>query len=151
MIVETLTDNKNRTAADVRHIFDKCGGSMGTTGCVSYLFETRGVLVAEKRATDDDDEMMMLALDCGADDFDVADGMYEILTDPAAFSSVREKLEAQGVTFVKSEIEKIPSNYITVDDATLPKLQRMLDMFDENDDVQNVYHNADMPTEEEDE
>lgn len=151
VIVETLTDNKNRTAGDVRHIFDKCGGSMGTTGCVSYLFETRGVLVVEKKPTDDDDEMMMLALDCGADDFNVEDGMYEILTTPNDFSAVREKLEAQGVVFVKSEIEKIPANYITVDDATMPKLQRMLDMFDENDDVQNVYHNADLPEEEDEE
>ncbi|MCI8412755.1 MAG: YebC/PmpR family DNA-binding transcriptional regulator [Clostridia bacterium] len=148
VIVETLTDNKNRTAADVRHIFDKCGGSMGTNGCVSYLFETRGVLVVEKTPSHDDDEMMMLALDCGADDFNLEDGMYEILTSPADFSAVREKLESNGVVFVKSEIEKIPANYITVDDATLPKLQRMLDMFDENDDVQNVYHNADLPEEE---
>ncbi len=151
VIVETLTDNKNRTAGDVRHIFDKCGGSMGTTGCVSYLFETRGVLAVEKKPTDDDDEMMMLALDCGADDFNVEDGMYEILTTPADFSSVRESLESKGVVFVKSEIERIPSNYITVDDAAMPKLQRMLDMFDENDDVQNVYHNADLPEEEEEE
>lgn len=151
VIVETLTDNKNRTAGDVRHIFDKCGGSMGTNGCVSYLFETRGVLLVEKKPTDDDDEMMMLALDCGADDFNVEDGVYEILTTPADFSTVREKLEAQGVVFVKSEIDKIPSNYVSVDEATLPKLQRMLDMFDENDDVQNVYHNADLPEEEEEE
>ncbi len=149
VIVETLTDNKNRTAGDVRHIFDKCGGSMGTTGCVSYLFETRGVLLVEKKPTDDDDEMMMLALDCGADDFNIEDGMYEILTAPNDFSAVREKLEAQGVVFAKSEIDKIPANYIDVDAATLPKLQRMLDMFDENDDVQNVYHNAELPEEEE--
>ena len=151
VIVETLTDNKNRTAGDVRHIFDKCGGSMGTTGCVSYHFETRGVMLDEKKPTDDDDEMMMLALDCGADDFNVEDGMYEILTNQADFSAVREKLEAQGVAFVNSEIAKIPSNYINVDDATLPKIQRMLDMFDDNDDVQNVYHNAELPEEEEEE
>lgn len=147
VIVETLTDNKNRTAGDVRHIFDKCGGSMGTNGCVSYLFETRGVLLVEKKDGDDDDEMMMLALDCGADDFNLEDGMYEILTAPTEFSAVREKLEANGVVFAKSEIEKIPSNYITVDEATLPKLQRMFDMFDDNDDVQNFYHNADLPEE----
>ena len=151
VIVETLTDNKNRTAGDVRHIFDKCGGSMGTNGCVSYLFETKGVLLTEKKATDDDDEMMMLALDCGADDFNVEDGMYEILTAQADFSAVREKLEAKGISFVKSEIAKIPGNYIGVDDATLPKIQRMLDMFDDNDDVQNVYHNADIPEEEDEE
>ena len=147
VIVETLTDNKNRTAADVRHIFDKCGGSMGTNGCVSYLFETRGVLLVEKKPTDDDDEMMMLALDCGADDFNLEDGVYEILTAPNDFSAVREKLESNGVAFLKSEIDKIPSNYVAVDDETLPKLQRMLDMFDDNDDVQNVYHNADLPEE----
>ena len=151
VIVETLTDNKNRTASDVRHIFDKCGGSMGTNGCVSYMFETRGVLIAEKRASDDDDEMMMLALDCGADDFDVQDGMYEILTSQASFSAVRDALEAKGLTFIKSEVSKIPSNTVSVDEATLPKLQRMLDMFDEDDDVQNVYHNADLPEEEEEE
>lgn len=151
VIVETLTDNKNRTAGDVRHIFDKCGGSMGTNGCVSYLFETRGVLVVEKKPTDDDDEMMMLALDCGADDFNLEDGMYEILTAPNDFSSVREQLESKGIVFVKSEIEKIPSNYIDVSDADLPKIQRMLDMFDDNDDVQNVYHNANLPEEEEEE
>ena len=151
VIVETLTDNKNRTAGDVRHIFDKCGGSMGTNGCVSYLFETRGVLAVEKKPTDDDDEMMMLALECGAEDFGVEDGMYEILTTQADFSAVREQLEAKGISFVKSEIEKIPSNYIGVDEATLPKIQRMLDMFDDNDDVQNVYHNADLPEEEEEE
>lgn len=151
VVVETLTDNKNRTAADVRHIFDKCGGSLGTNGCVSYLFETRGVLLVEKKATDDDDEMMMLALDCGADDFDLEDDVYEILTTPAAFSAVREKLEAKGVSFIKSEISRIPSNYITVDEATLPRLQRMFDMFDENDDVQNVYHNADLPEADEEE
>ena len=151
VIVETLTDNKNRTASDVRHIFDKCGGSMGTNGCVSYMFETRGVLVAEKRAGDDDDEMMMLALECGADDFDVQDDMYEILTSSAGFSAVRDALEAKGLSFIKSEISKIPANTVSVDEATLPKLQRMLDMFDEDDDVQNVYHNADLPEEEEEE
>ncbi len=151
VIVETLTDNKNRTAGDVRHIFDKCGGSMGTTGCVSYLFETRGVMLVEKKPEHDDDEMMMLALDCGADDFNLEDGMYEILTSPADFSVVREKLESQGVSFVKSEVAKIPANYISVDDATLPKIQRMLDMFDDNDDVQNVYHNAELPEDEDEE
>ena len=124
---------------------------MGTNGCVSYLFETRGVLAVEKKPTDDDDEMMMLALECGAEDFGVEDGMYEILTTQADFSAVREQLEAKGIAFVKSEIEKIPSNYIGVDEATLPKIQRMLDMFDDNDDVQNVYHNADLPEEEEEE
>lgn len=151
VIVECLTDNKNRTAADVRHIFDKSGGSMGTNGCVSYLFDTKGVLIIEKKAGMDDDEMMMTAIDCGADDFNVGDGVYEILTEASAFSAVREALEKQGYAFLSSEVDRIPQNTVAVDDATLPKLERMLDGFDENDDVQNVYHNADLPEEEEEE
>lgn len=151
VIVECLTDNKNRTAADVRHIFDKSGGSMGTNGCVSYLFETKGVLIIEKTAGMDDDEMMLTAIDCGADDFNVGDGGYEILTDAAAFSSVRENLEKKGFSFAGSEIDRIPANTVAVDEATLPKLLRALDAFEDNDDVQNVYHNADLPAEEEEE
>lgn len=151
VIVECLTDNKNRTAADVRHIFDKSGGSMGTNGCVSYLFDSKGVLIIEKKAGMDDDEMMMTAIDCGADDFNVGDGAYEILTDVGAFSSVRESLEKQGFVFLSSEIDRIPQNSVAVDEATLPKLMRMLDNFEDNDDVQNVYHNADLPEDEEEE
>lgn len=151
VIVECLTDNKNRTASDVRHIFDKHGGSMGTTGCVSYMFETKGVLAVEKKPGDDDDEMMMTAIDCGADDFNVADGVYEITTSPADFSAVREALEAKGIAFVSSEIDRIPTNTVGVDEDNLPKLMRMLDAFEDNDDVQNVYHNADLPDDEEEE
>ena len=149
VIVECLTDNKNRTASDVRHIFDKHGGSMGTNGCVSYMFDTKGVLIVEKKAGDDDDEMMMTAIDCGADDFNVGDGEYEILTSPADFSAVREALESRGVTFVSSEIDRIPNNTVAVDADNLPKLMRMLDAFEDNDDVQNVYHNAELPDDEE--
>ncbi len=149
MIVEALTDNKNRTAADVRHIFDKNGGSMGTTGCVSYMFDTRGVLIAEKQPSSDDDEMMMLALECGAEDFDVVDGMYEILTSPSAFTSVREELEKNGVVFLRSEIEKVPQNSVVPDGDALVKFRKMLDMFDDNDDVQQVFHNAELPFDDE--
>lgn len=149
VIVECLTDNKNRTASDVRHIFDKHGGSMGTNGCVSYMFDTKGVLIVEKKAGADDDEMMMTAIDCGADDFNVGDGEYEILTSPADFSAVREALESRGVTFVSSEIDRIPNNTVAVDADNLPKLMRMLDAFEDNDDVQNVYHNAELPDDEE--
>ena len=149
VIVECLTDNKNRTASDVRHIFDKHGGSMGTNGCVSYMFDTKGVLIVEKKAGDDDDEMMMTAIDCGADDFNVGDGEYEILTSPADLSAVREALESRGVTFVSSEIDRIPNNTVAVDADNLPKLMRMLDAFEDNDDVQNVYHNAELPDDEE--
>lgn len=151
VIVECLTDNKNRTAADVRHIFDKSGGSMGTNGCVSYLFDSKGVLIIEKKAGMDDDEMMMTAIDCGADDFNVGEGAYEILTDVGAFSAVREGLEKLGYAFVSSEIDRIPQNSVAVDEATMPKLMRMLDNFEDNDDVQNVYHNADLPEEEDEE
>ncbi len=151
VIVETLTDNKNRTASDVRHIFDKCGGSMGTNGCVSYLFETKGVIVIEKKSGMDDDEMMMTAIDSGADDFNVSDGLYEITTLPSVLSQVRETLESKGFTLVSAEIEKIPANTVDLDGAGLEKFTKMLDMFDDNDDVQNVFHNANLPDDGEEE
>lgn len=151
IIVETLTDNKNRTASDIRHIFDKSGGSMGTNGCVSYLFSNKGVIIVEKSKGMDDDEVMMAALDAGAEDFNVEDGDYEVLTDPATFSVVRENLEKAGFTLISAEVSMIPSNYISLNDDDLKKVLRMLDWFDENDDVQNVYHNAELPEEEEEE
>lgn len=151
VIVETLTDNKNRTASDVRHIFDRSGGAMGTTNCVSYLFESKGVLDIEKKPDMDDDEMMMLALDSGASDFSSEDGYYEVLTEPNDFPAVREALEAKGFTFIRSEIEKIPASTVDVDEQTLPKVMRMLDSFEENDDVQQVFHNALLPETDEDE
>ncbi len=151
VIVETLTDNKNRTASDVRHIFDKSGGSMGTNGCVSYLFSNKGVILIEKATGMDDDEVMMAALDAGAEDFNVEGDTYEITTDPTAFSTVRENLEKAGYSFVSAELDMIPSNYIALDEETTKKVLRMLDWFDENDDVQNVYHNAELPEEPEEE
>lgn len=140
IIVETLTDNKNRTAGDVRHIFDKYGGAMGTNGCVSYMFETKGIIIIEKKPGMDDDEVMMNAIECGAEDFNVGDNEYEIKTSAADFSVVREALESKNYTFTQSEITKIPSNTVNV--ADVDKFNRMLDMFEENDDVQEVYHNA---------
>lgn len=151
VIVETLTDNKNRTGGDVRHIFDKCGGSLGTTGCVSYMFESKGVIVIEKTDKMDDDEMMMVALDAGADDFTVEDDVYEIITTPDSFNEVRENLEQQGYSFLKSEVSKIPNMTVSVEGDAAAKFTRMLDMFEENDDVQNVYHNAELPEEEDEE
>lgn len=151
VIVETLTDNKNRTGGDVRHIFDKCGGSLGTTGCVSYMFESKGIIVIEKTDKMDDDEMMMVALDAGADDFSVDEDVYEIVTTPESFNEVRENLENQGYTFLKSEVSKIPNMTVSVDGDAAVKFTRMLDMFEENDDVQNVYHNAELPEEEDEE
>ncbi len=151
VIVETLTDNKNRTAGDVRHIFDKFGGSMGTNGCVSYLFESKGVIVVEKKKGMDDDEVMMAALEAGAEDFN-ADDEYEIITTPEDFNAVCDNLRAKGYEFLNSQIDRIPSMTIALEDSAAEKFTKMLDMFEENDDVQNVYHNAELPeSDEEDE
>lgn len=150
VIVETLTDNKNRTAGDVRHIFDKFGGSMGTNGCVSYLFESKGVIVVEKKKGMDDDEVMMAALEAGAEDFN-ADDEYEIITVPEDFNAVCDNLRAKGYEFLSSQIDRIPSMTVTLEDSAAEKFTKMLDMFDENDDVQNVYHNAELPESEEEE
>lgn len=150
VIVETLTDNKNRTGGDVRHIFDKCGGSLGTNGCVSYMFETKGVLDIEKTAAMDDDEMMMTALDAGAEDFSVDAGVYEVITSPENFDSVRENLEKQGYAFLRSEIDRIPNSTVDLEPEAVEKIERMLDLFEDNDDVQNVYHNANLPETEDD-
>lgn len=140
VIVETLTDNKNRTAGEVRHIFDKSGGSMGTAGCVSYLFDTKGVLVIEKTPKLGEDAVMMDALDAGAEDFSAEGEAYEVITAQGDYTSVREALEGKGYVFLSSGIEKIPQNYVMPSD--IEKFVRMLDQFDENDDVQNVYHNS---------
>ena len=149
VIVETLTDNKNRTGGDVRHIFDRCGGALGTNGCVSYMFESKGVLDIEKTDKMDDDEMMT-ALDAGADDFSVDGNVYEVLTSPENFNTVRDALEAKGYSFVRSEIDRIPNMTVDLDDEAAEKIIRMLDLFDDNDDVQNVYHNANLPESEDD-
>lgn len=150
VIVETLTDNKNRTGGDVRHIFDRCGGALGTNGCVSYMFESKGVLDIEKTDKMDDDEMMMTALDVGADDFSVDGNVYEVLTSPENFNTVRDALEAKGYSFVRSEIDRIPNMTVDLDDEAAEKIIRMLDLFEDNDDVQNVYHNANLPESEDD-
>lgn len=151
VIVETLTDNKNRTAASVRHIFDKCGGSLGTTNCVSYMFEAKGIVTIERKATDDDEELMMLALEAGADDFDSSETECYITASASALSAVRDALEKAGRTILSAEVQQIPASTVDIDEATEAKIRRMLDMFDEDDDVQNVYHNANLPDDEEDE
>ena len=144
VIVETLTDNKNRTAGDVRHAFDKCGGSMGTSGCVSYMFDRKGVIVVEK-ADYSEDDMMMIALDAGAEDVVSDEDVFEIFTDSSDYSTVREALEAnKDITILSSSIEMIPNNTVTPDSETQNKVKKLLDMLEDNDDVQNVYHNAEM-------
>ena len=150
VIVDCISDNRNRTASDVRHCFAKYGGNLGTTGSVGFMFDERGVLVVEKEPGSDEDEMMMTALDAGAEDVNVEEDVYEILTAPNDFSAVREKLEQQGLTFLSAEVQKIPQNTVAVTDPdTILKIQKMLDLLEENDDVQNVFHNADLPDEDE--
>jgi YebC/PmpR family DNA-binding regulatory protein len=152
VIVDTISDNRNRTASDVRHCFAKYGGNLGTTGSVGFMFDERGVLVVEREPGSDEDEMMMIALDAGAEDVKVEDDVFEILTAPNDFSTVRENLEKQGYTFLSAEVQKIPQNTVAVTDPdTIQKIQKMLDLLEENDDVQNVFHNADLPDEDEDE
>ena len=149
VIVETITDNRNRTASDVRHCFAKYDGNMGTTGSVSFMFDEKGVLVVERAPGMDEDELMMQALDAGAEDMKAEEDVFEIYTAPADFHNVRETLEQQGLTFLSAEVQKIPQNLVTISDPeTLEKVQKMLDLLDESDDVQNVFHNADLPDEE---
>lgn len=150
VIVSCLTDNRNRIAAEMRHIFDKSGGNLGASGCVSWMFDKRGLMVIERDATMDEDEVMMTALDAGAEDFVAQDDAFEIYTAPADFSSVREALESQGFSFLSAEISMIPQNNVNVSDAeTIEKIERFLERLDDNDDVQEVFHNAILPEEEE--
>ncbi len=147
IIVKTLTDNRNRTAANVRACFSKGNGSIGAQGCVSYMFDEKGQMIIDKEEyTGDSDDLMMLALDSGADDFNEEEDSYEILTAPADFSTVREALENEGITFASAEVTMIPQNYVSVTDEENVKLiTRILDLLDEDDDVQEVYHNAELP------
>lgn len=148
VIVETLTDNKNRTAADVRHHFDKCGGSMGTLGCVSYLFEKKGVIIVDREGRDED-EFMMIALEAGADDVVTDDEVFEIYTAAAQLGSVREALERdKSIKILSAQVDMIPSNTVKPDAETEVKVRKLLDLLEENDDVQNVYHNAQLQEEE---
>ena len=142
VIVEASTDNKNRTAADVRHVFDKAGGNLGTSGCVSYMFNKKGVIVIEKASTEmEEDDIMMLALDAGAEDFDAEGDIYEITTDPSDFTAVREKLEEAGLTFLEAEVQMLPTTTVVLDEKGQEKMERLIDRLDELDDVMNVYHN----------
>ncbi len=142
VIVEALTDNKNRTAANVRHAFSKNGGNMGTTGCVSYMFDKKGQIIVEKSDDIDEDELMMQVLDFGAEDFNAEEEeAYEILTSPEDFSSVREQMEAAGIPILSADISMIPQNWSEADDDTAAMMEKLLDQLDEDDDVQNVWHN----------
>ena len=143
VIVEALTDNRNRTAPNVRHLFDKYGGNLGATGCVSWSFDRKGVIVIEKEDLDED-TVMMDALDAGADDMQVEDEVFEVYTDPDAFAAVTEALEAKGYTFLEAEVQMVPQNYIKLENEDdIKNMEKMIDLLEEDDDVQNVWHNWD--------
>ncbi|MBE5735785.1 MAG: YebC/PmpR family DNA-binding transcriptional regulator [Clostridiales bacterium] len=144
VIVYALTDNKNRTASDVRHAFDKFGGSLGSNGCVSYLFTKKGVIYVQKGTGISDDDMMMIALDCGAEDINIEDDVFEIYTTPETFDDVKVALEGNGVTIADSVLDMIPSNYVTLEEEKEATFQKMIDYLEDYDDVQGVYHNVDI-------
>lgn len=143
VIAETLTDNRNRTAGDLRHYFDKFGGNMGTPGCVSFMFSKKGVFVILSEGIVEG-IMMEDAIEAGAQDIVFEDGAFTIYTDPFDFSNVRDILEAKGYNFISAEVEMIPNTYTTInDEESLIKMQKLLDILEDNDDVQNVWHNLD--------
>ena len=145
IIVETLTDNKNRTASNVRNAFTKGNGSIGTQGCVSYMFDQKGQIIIDKEECEmDADELMMTALDAGAEDFSEEEDSYEVITAPEDFSAVREALEKAGVPMMEADVTMIPQNWVELtDEESIKKMQRILDLLDEDDDVQATYHNWD--------
>ncbi len=149
VIIKTLTDNVNRTAGDVRSAMAKCGGQMGNNGCVSYMFDNKGVFVIEKTVALDEDTMMEYCLEAEAEDYTVEEDVYEVFTTPENWSAARKYFEDKGVTFLEAEIKMIPQNYITLSGEKLEQFEKMLDRLNELDDVQDVYHNVDLPEDEE--
>lgn len=147
VIVEALTDNRNRTAGDVRHYFDKFGGNMGTPGCVSFMFEQKGVLVIEREEFDaDEDKVMEDALEAGAADFEADEDVFTIYTEPTDMGAIRDDLSAKGYVFASAEVEMVPNTYTAIAEVEIQeKMQKLLDMLEDNDDVQNVWHNWEMP------
>ena len=147
VIVECLTDNRNRTAGEVRHTFDKFGGNMGTTGCVSFGFKEKGVIVLDNEDGNlDEDKVMEDVMEAGAEDFSMEDDAVEITTDPNDFSTVREYLEGKGYTFVTAEVQMVPDTYVTLEDEdSIKKMGLLLERLEDNDDVQNIWHNWDEP------
>jgi YebC/PmpR family DNA-binding regulatory protein len=149
VIVSCLTDNRNRTASDVRHAFDKNGGNLGTTGSVSFMFDRKGVIAIEREDSIDEDELTMLAIDLGAEDFESDENGFEITTSVEDFNSVRDGLSEAGYKFAMAEISYIPQNTVTLtDEEAIKKMTKLIDMLEDNDDVQEVYHNWEMPEEE---
>jgi len=151
VIITTLTDNNNRTAGDIRAIMSKHGGSLGNTGCVSYIFDTKGLIVVERTPELDEDTMTEYAIEAGAEDVVTQEDAFEVYTDVAAFSEARKFLEAKGLNFLQAEITQIPQSKITLPEDKLETFRKMLDKLEENDDVQNIYHNVELPDDEEEE
>lgn len=147
VIVKTLTDNKNRTAGNVRAAFTKQGGNLGSTGCVSFMFQSKGQIIIERKDGMDEDEIMMQALDAGAEDFEAQEEVFEITTTVEDFGTVREALEGAELEFLSAEITMIPDTTATVDMETAVKVQKLIDKLEDDDDVQDVYHNAEFPEE----
>lgn len=151
IIVDALTDNKNRTASNVRNAFTKGGGNVGTQGCVSFMFDKKGQIIIDKEECElDADDLMMIAIDAGAEDFAEEEDSFEVTTTPEDFSKVREALENENIKMASAEVTMIPQTYVDLtDEGDIKKMNRILDMLDEDDDVQAVYHNWNMPEEEE--
>lgn len=142
VIVEASTDNRNRTAAEVRHVFDKAEGNLGTTGCVAYMFDKKGIIVIEKdNCSLSEEELMMQVLELGAEDFSAEDDIYEIQTAPSDFSSIREALENLGLEFLEAEVQMVPSTTVSLDEHGVEKMNKLIDNLNDLDDVMNVYHN----------
>ena len=143
IIVSTLTDNKNRTAANVKHAFSKGAGNIGTPGCVSYMFDKKGqIVIAKEEYEGDPDELMMTALDAGAEDFQEEEDAFTVLTDPDSFSEVREALEAAGIPMADAEVTMLAQTYVDLsDEEDIKNMNKILELLDEDDDVQDVYHN----------
>ncbi len=145
VIVECLTENKNRTAGNVRYAFSKQGGNMGTVGCVGFMFQSKGEIIIEKTDSVDEDELMMMALDAGAEDFVAEDEVFVVTTTPEDFGTVREALESNGIEFLEADVKMIPDTYTEINEEVATKFQKMLDVLEDDDHVQNVYHNAEFP------
>ena len=142
VIVNASTNNKNRTAADVRHVFDKAGGNLGTTGCVSYMFEKKGVIVIEKEGCPiSEDDLMMIAIEAGAEDFVSEEEVYQVLTAPNDFTNVTEELSKNNLTFLEAGVQMVPSTYVSLDEKNAEKMQRLIDNLNDLDDVLEVFHN----------
>lgn len=144
VIVQALTDNRNRTAGEMRYIFDRSGGSLGATGCVSWMFDRKGLIVIENSNDIDEDELMLQALEAGAEDIELEDELFEILTDPAEFTQVREGLEKNGYTIASAEVAMLPQNFVQLTGEQYEKALSLFEKLEDHDDVQNVYHNLEL-------